>query len=111
VQATLASGYDPLQIYYSEPSLRNVLDAVSGAMFSPDEPGRFRPIVDSLLAGGDYYLVLADFLSYASTQRSVEHAYRDGLSWARKALVNVAAMGRFSSDRTIRGYAKDVWGV
>jgi starch phosphorylase len=111
VQATLASGYDPLQIYYAEPELRAVLDAVGGALFSPGHPGQFQPIVESLLAGGDYYLVLADFQSYVSCQRSVDVAYRDTAGWARKALLNVAAMGRFSSDRTIRGYARDVWGI
>jgi starch phosphorylase len=87
-----------------------VLDAITNGLFSPDDHGRFRPIVDSLLHG-DPYLVLADFLSYASCQRSVEAAYRDQAGWTRRAILNVAHMGRFSSDATIIGYARDIWGV
>jgi starch phosphorylase len=106
-----ASGYDPKQLYYAEPTLRAVLDAVASGMFSPDEPGRFKPIVDSLLYGGDTYMVLADFLSYLHCHRSVEAAYHDQAGWTRRSILNVAHMGRFSSDRTILGYARDIWGV
>jgi starch phosphorylase len=105
------SGYNPHQVYYAEPLLRAALDAVASGMFSPEEPGRFRPIVDSLLYGGDTYMVLADFLSYVHCQRSVEAAYHDQAGWTRRAILNVANMGRFSSDRTILGYARDIWGV
>jgi starch phosphorylase len=110
VEAYRRSGHDPREIYYAEPELRAVLDAIMSGMFSPDDHARFRPIVDSLLHG-DPYLVLADFLSYASCQRSVEAAYRDQASWTRRAILNVAHMGRFSSDATIIGYARDIWGV
>jgi len=103
--------YDPQQIYYAEPLLRAALDAVAGGIFSPEEPGRFRPIVDSLLYGGDTYMVLADFLSYVHCQRSIDTAYHDQAGWTRRAILNVANMGRFSSDRTILGYVKDIWGV
>jgi starch phosphorylase len=105
------SGYDPMQLYYAEPTLRAALDAVSSGMFSPDDTGRFKPIIDSLLYGGDTYMVLADFLSYLHCQRSVEAAYHDQVSWTRRSILNVAHMGRFSSDRTILGYARDIWGV
>ncbi|HVJ20728.1 MAG TPA: glycogen/starch/alpha-glucan phosphorylase [Polyangiaceae bacterium] len=105
------SGYDPQAVYYAEPILRQALDAVSGGVFSPDDHGRFRPVVDSLLYGGDQYMVLADFLSYMHCQRSVEAAYHDQAGWTRRAILNVAQMGRFSSDRTILGYARDIWGV
>ncbi|HLV68273.1 MAG TPA: glycogen/starch/alpha-glucan phosphorylase [Polyangiaceae bacterium] len=105
------SGYDPRQVYYAEPLLRSALDAVASGMFSPEEPGRFRPIVDSLLYGGDTYMVLADFLSYMNCHRSIERAYQDRAGWTRRAILNVAHMGRFSSDRTILGYARDIWGV
>jgi hypothetical protein len=64
-----------------------------------------------LLYGGDPYMVLADFLSYVHTQRSVEAAYHDQAEWTRRSILNVAHSGRFSSDRTVLGYAKDVWGV
>ena len=80
-------------------------------MFSPDEPQRFKPVIDSLLYGGDTYMVLADFLSYLHCQRSVEAAYHDQAAWTRKSILNVAHMGRFSSDRTIQEYASNVWGV
>ena len=105
------AGYDPMQLYYAEPVLRSALDAVSSGMFSPDDVNRFKPIVDSLLHGGDNYMVLADFLSYLHCERSVEAAYHDQVAWTRKSILNVAHMGRFSSDRTILGYARDIWGV
>jgi starch phosphorylase len=110
VEAYRRSGRQPRELYYAEPELRSVIDAISAGMFSPDDPSRFRAIVDTLL-NGDSYLVLADFLSYASCQRSVEAAYRDQASWTRRAILNVAHMGRFSSDATIVGYARDIWGI
>ena len=111
VEATRRSGYNPEQLYYAEPDLRSVLDAISSGLFSPDEPGRFRPIVDALLRGGDTYMLLQDFRGYVNCHRSVEAAYRDQPSWVRKSILNVAHMGRFSSDATIRGYARDIWSV
>jgi starch phosphorylase len=111
VLAAREHGYDPMQTYYAEPILRQALDAVANGAFSPDDPSRFRPVVDSLLYGGDTYMVLADFLSYLHCQRSVEAAYHDQVGWTRRSILNVALCGRFSSDRTILGYAEDVWGV
>lgn len=110
-EALKNGNYEPKAVYYAEPELRRVLDAIAGGLFSPDDPTRFRPIVDSLLEGGDPYLVLADFRSYAACHVSVEAAYRDRRRWARRSILNVANMGRFSSDVTIRGYARDIWGV
>src|SRR5688572_17707177 len=111
VSAAREGAYDPMQIYYAEPLLRAALDAVASGTFSPDDPQRFKPIVDSVLYGGDPYMVLADFLSYVHCQRSVEAAYHDQAGWTRRAILNVAHMGQFSSDRTILGYARDIWGV
>jgi starch phosphorylase len=111
VLAAREHGYNPQHTYYAEPTLRQALDAIGGGAFSPDDPSRFRPIVDSLLYGGDTYMVLADFLSYLHCQRSVEAAYQDRVSWTRRSILNVALCGRFSSDRTLLGYARDVWGV
>jgi len=111
VAASKAKGYNPQQLYYADPLLRSALDAVSSGIFSPDDPNRFKPIVDSLLYGGDTYMVLADFLSYVHCQRSVEAAYHDQAGWTRRAILNVANMGPFSSDRTILSYARDIWGV
>jgi starch phosphorylase len=104
-------GYNPQQVYYAEPLLRGALDALASGMFSPEDPGRFRPIVDSLVHGGDTYMVLADFLSYVHCQRSVDLVYHDQTEWTRRSILNVAKMGMFSSDRTILGYARDIWGV
>jgi starch phosphorylase len=104
------SGYDPRQFYLADRELRAALDAIAGGMFSPDDPGCFRPIVDALLER-DPYLVLADFRSYAKAQRTIEQVYRDPATWTRRAILNVARMGFFSSDRTVMGYAREVWGV
>ena len=110
VSALRSAGYDPSERYRSEPRLRGVLDALAGGTFSPDEPGLFRPIVDSLLTA-DPYLVLADFASYCACQEEVERAYRDPERWTRMAIRNVARSGKFSSDRTIREYAGQIWGI
>ncbi len=111
VAAQRAAGYQPLRIYEENLRLKAVLDAVSGGRFSEDEPGRYRALVDSLLWGGDHYMLLADFDSYLAAQARVDALYRDPQAWARKAIANVAGMGFFSSDRTIREYARDVWGL
>ena len=111
VQALRQSGYQPMRFYQSNPALKAVLDAISGGAFSPDEPGRFRGLVDSLLWGGDHYLLLADYESYVATQLRVDALYRDPGQWAERAIANVAGMGTFSSDRTIRAYAQQIWGI
>jgi starch phosphorylase len=111
VESARHSGYDPAQVYYSDGELHRVMDAVSGGLFSPDHPGRFRGLVDKLLWKGDPDMVMADFKSYAMCHRTLEEAYRDQAGWTRKAILNVARMGKFSSDRAIRGYACDIWDV
>ncbi|MBC7940735.1 MAG: glycogen/starch/alpha-glucan phosphorylase, partial [Chitinophagaceae bacterium] len=111
VAAQRAAGYQPMRLVESHPRLKAVLDAVGGGAFSPDEPGRYRGLVDSLLWGGDHYFLLADFDSYVAAQAQVDRLYRDPEAWARKAIANVAGMGFFSSDRTIGEYARQVWGI
>ncbi len=110
VLATQRAGYRPADVYYSDPDIRAALDAIASGMFSPEEPGRFRSVVDSLIHH-DPYLVLADFRSYARCHENVELAYRDQENWARKAILNVANMGRFSSDKTIANYAREIWKI
>ena len=83
----------------------------SSGAFSPEEPARYRALIDSLLWGGDHYLLLADFASYVATQGRVDALYRDPAAWARCAIANVAGMGVFSSDRTIREYADQIWAI
>jgi starch phosphorylase len=106
------SFYEPRSVYQASPELRDVIDQISGGAFSPEEPGRFQPIVDALLQpGGDRYMVLADFAPYLAAQRQVDALWQDRDAWMRKAILNVAGMGVFSSDRTILGYAEEIWGV
>jgi starch phosphorylase len=111
VLASRTQGYHPLRVVESHPRLRAVLDVIAGGQFSPEEPGRYRSLVDSLLWGGDHYMLLADFDSYVAAQGRVDALYADRDAWARTAIANVAGMGFFSSDRTIREYARDVWGI
>jgi glycogen phosphorylase len=111
VQAMRQGGYQPMRLYESQPALKAVLDAIAGGLFSPDEPGRYRGLVDSLLWGGDHYFLLADYASYIETQQRVDALFRQPEQWAARAIANVAGMGAFSSDRTIREYATKIWNV
>ncbi len=111
VNALKKRGYDPWEWYRSDRRIKAVLDALGGGTFSPGEPGLFRPIVDSLLNGGDPYLVLADFAAYLACQDEVSRAFEDRERWTQMAILNVARAGKFSSDRTIREYAEEIWRV
>ncbi|MBP6763393.1 MAG: glycogen/starch/alpha-glucan phosphorylase [Rubrivivax sp.] len=111
VQASRVQGYQPLRIYEQNLRIKAVLDAVAGGRFSDEEPGRYRALVDSLLWGGDPYMLLADFDSYVAAQARVDALYLDPQAWAARAIANVAGMGFFSSDRTIGEYARHVWGL
>ena len=111
VRLSKQAGYQPLRICESNTRIKAVLDAVASGQFSEEEPGRYRALVDSLLWGGDHYMLLADFDSYVATQARVDTLYRDRAGWAKKAIANVAGMGFFSSDRTIAQYAREVWGI
>jgi starch phosphorylase len=102
-------GYQPMDYYHGNAELREVLDMISCGYFSPDECNRYQPIVDTLLNPGDYYLPLADYASYVACQDKVAAAYLDRAQWLRRAILNVANMGKFSSDRTIMEYAKVIW--
>ncbi len=104
-----ADGYRPWDFYNADAELRAVLDMIGSGFFSPDEPDRFKPVVNSLLQRGDEYLLLADYASYIACQKKVEMTYRDEEQWVRKAILNVANMGQFSSDRTIMQYARQIW--
>lgn len=105
-----AAGYDPTRYYEENPALRQVIDQIKSGFWSPDDPGRFRPISDSLLQQ-DTYLLLADFADYVATQARVDEMYRKPEEWNRRAVLNVAGMGMFSSDRTIMEYADKIWNV
>lgn len=111
VAALRAKGYDPWDIYNKTEELRQALDMIAGGYFSPEAPHRFKPIFDALTGYGDHFLLLADYVSYLACQERVDALYRDHEEWSRRAILNVAGMGRFSSDRTIREYAETVWKV
>jgi starch phosphorylase len=110
VAETWRAGYDPRAYVARNAELKGVLDLLSAGFFSPEEPKRFKPIVDSLL-GNDPYLLCADFEDYVRCQDEVAAAYLDQEVWARKAIVNIAKSGKFSSDRTIHEYATEIWGA
>ena len=107
----MAGGYNPWDRYHANAELAQALDMITGGHFSPDDPGRFQPLVDALLMGGDRYALLADYADYVQCQDEVDRQYADAENWTRKAILNVARSGRFSSDRAIRHYASEVWGV
>lgn len=101
--------YSPRWHYDNEPETRQALDLIFNDHFSRDEPGVFAPIRETLLERGDFYMHLADLTSYAQAQQRVGELYADPDAWARKAILNVACSGKFSSDRTIAEYAADIW--
>jgi starch phosphorylase len=110
VQALKRGGYHPRSYVEQNAELRRVLDMIGDGSFSPHDPGLFRPIVDSLLHH-DEYMLLADYTSYVACQDEVAAAYSDEATWTKKSILNVARMGKFSTDRTIREYAQHIWGV
>jgi starch phosphorylase len=101
--------YNPHWHYDNEPQTRAALDLIASDHFSRNEPGVFSPILDTLLRGGDHYLHLADLGSYADAHRRLGELYANQDEWSKRAILNIAASGRFSSDRTIAEYAKDIW--
>jgi starch phosphorylase len=103
--------YDPHWHYDHEPETRRALDLIGSGALNKREPGIYRPIWDALLTHGDYYMHLADLSAYVKTQEQVGQLYRDSEAWARRAILNVAHSGNFSSDRTIEEYAADIWGA
>jgi starch phosphorylase len=109
VEALHSSGYSPWDIYRQDEEIRAVVDWLGSDYFTPGEQGAFATVHHSLLEGGDPYMVLADFRSYSDCQAKVDAAFRDTTAWAKKAILNTARVGKFSSDRTIREYARDIW--
>jgi starch phosphorylase len=102
-------GYNPWDYYNKDEELKQVLDMIGSGAFSPGEPERYGGVAHSLLDGGDYYLLLADYADYVRAQEEVDRAYQDKEKWARMAIMNTATMGFFSSDRSIREYAENIW--
>lgn len=110
VEATLAAGYRPRSIYESNPFLREAIDGLAAGQFSRGDKEIFRPLLDQLL-NHDPYLLFADYQSYIDCQDHVGEIYRDFEKWSRMSILNVAHMGKFSSDRAIREYSRNIWRV
>ncbi|TIO54532.1 MAG: glycogen/starch/alpha-glucan family phosphorylase [Mesorhizobium sp.] len=105
-----ANGYDPRGVIEASPELSQAVSAISSGVFSPDDPNRYRDLMNGLYQG-DWFMVAADFDSYAACQREVDAVWRNSPDWYARAIRNVARVGWFSSDRTIRQYAKEIWNV
>jgi glycogen phosphorylase len=105
-----AGGHDPRAVIESSPELAQALHAISGGVFSPDDPARYRELVGTLY-DTDFFMVATDFDAYAAAQRRVDRIWSDPASWREMAIRNTAGMAWFSSDRTIREYSKDIWNV
>jgi starch phosphorylase len=103
--------YNPLWHYDHEPEIRAALDLIQSDHFSRSEPGTFAPLLDALLRYGDHYMHLADLTSYLAADARLCELYADPDEWARRAILNIAASGKFSSDRTISEYATQIWGA
>jgi starch phosphorylase len=103
-------GYHPREIYDQNPELREVLGLIGSGLFSRGDRALFQPIVRSLIDRDDY-LLLADYPAYIAAQEAVGHAYQDAANWTRMSILNVARMGKFSSDRAIREYCRDIWHI
>ena len=110
VAQSRARHYNPREVYDQNAELREVLELVGSGVFSPGAKNLFLPIVRSLLDRDDY-LLLADYPSYLASQEAVGRAYRDPAEWTRMSILNVARIGKFSSDRAIREYCRDIWQV
>lgn len=101
--------YNPHWHYEHEPDTRAALDLIYSDYFSRNEPGTFAPLHDALLANGDHYMHLADLTSYVQAQDRLGGLYGNRDGWARKAILNIASSGKFSSDRTIHEYTTEIW--
>lgn len=111
VQKLKYSGYNPREFYHKNIELRKVLEMIESGFFSPEQPELFLPIVKSLLDHGDQYLLMADFEDYLKCQDLVSRTYLDRDKWITMAILNVARIGKFSSDRTIKEYADEIWDI
>jgi starch phosphorylase len=104
-------GYNPIEYYKDNKELKKALDQIREGFFSPEDKDLFQPIINNLLHHGDYFMVLADYESYVKKQEEVEQVYRNKQDWYKRAIINVANMGFFSSDRSIEDYAERIWDI
>ncbi|KKI43248.1 maltodextrin phosphorylase [Obesumbacterium proteus] len=111
VEALRNNGYNPRQIYEQDPELNQALTQIATGAFSPEDPRRYASLFDSLVNFGDHYQLLADYRSYIDTQDKVDELYKTPIEWTHRAVMNIANMGYFSSDRTIQEYADEIWNI
>ena len=111
VENLRSKGYDPRKYYNKDEELKKVLDLIDSGHFSPENEHLFKPITDSLLNQGDFFMLLADYRSYVSAQENVRKVYTDQTDWTKRSILTVANMGHFSSDRSVLDYAENIWNV
>lgn len=111
VEQRRRNGYNPREFYDNNVELKLCLDQIQGGFFSPEDPNLFSDIIDALLNHGDHYMLLADYQAFIDCQGQVDKLFSNPMEWAQKALLNIAASGKFSSDRTIEQYAREIWNV
>ncbi|MBK5260149.1 MAG: glycogen/starch/alpha-glucan phosphorylase [Thermoanaerobaculia bacterium] len=111
VAELMARGYDPNALLAQSRGLRRIVESISAGHFSQGDKDLFRPLIANLLSSRDQYVFLADMQAYIDTQERIDGEYLDHPSWMRKSLLNIARSGKFSSDRTIREYARDIWHI
>lgn len=109
VAAINAAGYNPYDYYYQNKELKALLDWLDSDYFTPGQPGALSSLKNSMLSGGDPYLVLADFDSYSESNKALDEAYKEKSRWAKMAILNTAKMGKFTSDRSINDYVDRIW--
>ena len=106
-----ALGYSPAQVVAGNPELKRAIQTLESGLFTPDNLSDSTMVVDRLMSDGEHFLVLADYESYAAAQDRVDALFRDTDAWTRQAIINALSMGPFSSDRSIREYADNIWGI
>jgi glycogen phosphorylase len=110
VAAKRADGYNPREVIEGSPELAQAVRSIASGVFSPDDPSRYAGLMDALYTS-DWFMVAADFDAYAAAQREVDDRWRNRAAWRKSAIMNIANVGWFSSDRTISEYAREIWGV
>lgn len=110
VEELAKKGYDAWHYYNTLPEAKQCIDQISGGFFSPNNPDEFKQITDVLMKWDRFYL-LADYEAYIKCQEHVSQVYKDSSKWAEMSINNIASSGKFSSDRTIAEYAREIWGV
>ena len=109
IETLRQNGYNSREILAGDPELQEIINMIDRGTFNPDQPDLFKPLIDILIQGNDPFFVLADFRDYISCQKKVDDHYKDPAKWNRMSILNVANMGKFSSDRTIAEYNRDIW--